>query len=114
MDLSELFNNLFGFGENDENSFPNLDKFENKIRNEASGKVSVTTYEENGLVVTKEEYKSEDGKIYWSKTSYSPKESNTEVINSLKKELQQAIDNQEFEKAAIIRDKIKENLTKTN
>lgn len=114
MDLSDLFKHLFNLGEDDENSFPSLDKFEEKVRREASGKITSTSYEENGLIVTKEEYMSEDGKISWSKTTYSPKEPQSQVVNNLKEELQKAIDNQEFEKAAIIRDKIKENLTKTN
>lgn len=107
MDISKLFNNLFNLGEGDENSFPSLDAFEKKVRDEASGKLSSTTYEENGLIVTKEEYTSEDGKIYWSKTSYSPKESESNHIKNMKAQLQEAIDNQDFERAAVIRDKIK-------
>jgi protein-arginine kinase activator protein McsA len=110
MKITDLFD--FLFNSNDDPNFKSYDSIEKSIKEKASeGKVIKTEYEENGLKVTREEYVSDDGKTSWSRTTYEELD-HTKEINALKKELNEAIEAQNFEKAAELRDKIKEKSSK--
>jgi protein-arginine kinase activator protein McsA len=97
--LSKLFSELFN-----ENFQYKYNLIEDDIKSKATNIVETITYEEGDYIVTKIHYSSEDGKYKYTKSTYEPKPISKE---ELEKQLNEAIANQEFEKAAVLRDKLK-------
>ena len=69
---------------------------------------TVEEFEKGGYVTKKETWVSKDGSSRYVKTTTAPKADPKERIDSLEKQLMLAVEKEEFEKAAEIRDKIKE------
>jgi protein-arginine kinase activator protein McsA len=107
-----MLGNLDGFFERFfKKSFFDMDlnKLEEQIKSQFADKITKVEYVEDGVKYTKEEYRNNDGLI-WSVTRVQ--ENQDEEYNTLKAELQKAINEQNFEEAAKLRDKIKEKFNK--
>ena len=96
LDLFDLFSN--------ENLFENNSSKEN----DTNWTKTIEEFENNGFVTKKETWISKDGTSKYVKSYTESKSNKIEDVKLLESELKMAIEKEEFEKAAQLRDKINE------
>lgn len=97
----DIFKELFGRAFFGESNFP---KDDDKNFNK-----TVDEIETDSHVIKKETWKSIDGKQFYQRTTSRSKSPMDYIsISDLKNQLNEAVSEQNFEKAALLRDKIKE------
>ena len=69
---------------------------------------TVEEFEKGGYVTRKETWTSKDGSSRYVKTTTEPMRDSKESIEILEEKMKQAVEKEEFEKAAELRDKLKE------
>ncbi len=63
---------------------------------------------ENGHTIRKETWTSKDGSSRYVRTFIEPKQDYAKIIKALEEEMKAAVEKEEYEKAAALRDRIKE------
>lgn len=83
-------------------------KIEKEPRKEEGWTKIVEEFEKGGYVTKKETWTSKDGASKYVKTITEPKADPRESIELLEAQMKQAVEKEEFEKAAELRDRLKE------